>query len=263
MINGLKIFTFTVAVVLFYTYVGMMVPQKETHPPEDLEIRADMTTDEMVEIGQKIVGGKGTCLTCHTIGSNKAERFPDLAGIGSVAETRKEGLDAVEYLAESLYEPNIYVVKGFLPGMPPIGNPPISLSDEEILTVIAYLQSLGSTPTVDMQTRLKYAGQAVAAAPVAAPEGSGEALFVKYLCHTCHKVDVPDRLVGPSLYDAGTRLDKAALFESILDPDATITKGFPPGVMLATLKAVGFYDKATLAEVGDLVDFVAARKGHK
>ena len=103
---------------------------------------------------------------------------------------------------------------------------------------------------------------AAPAAGLATQGGEGEALFVKYMCITCHKLDVPDRLVGPSLYDAGARLDRAALFESILDPDATITKGFPPGVMLATLKALGFYDKAKLTEIRDLVDFIASKKGN-
>ena len=32
---------------------------------------------------------------------------------------------------------------GFNPGMPVINKPPIGLSDQEILAVIAYLQSLG------------------------------------------------------------------------------------------------------------------------
>jgi hypothetical protein len=84
--NALVIFGFTVLVTLFYWYVGQQVPQKETYPPRSLEIRPDLITEEMVEIGQEIAGGKGTCLTCHTIGSTSGTlRFPDLANIGAAA----------------------------------------------------------------------------------------------------------------------------------------------------------------------------------
>ena len=43
---------------------------------------------------------------------------------------------------------------GFNGGMPTINKPPIGLSDKEILTVIAWLQSLGGTPSVTMATKL-------------------------------------------------------------------------------------------------------------
>ena len=158
--NFLKIFLFTLLVTGFYTYVGQMVPQTEVYPPKDREIKADMTTDEMVEAGQEIVGGKGTCMGCHTLGSDKAGRFPDLGGIGARAASRKPGMSDVDYLAECLYAPNAYIVPGFNPGMPQINKAPIGLSDGEILAVIAYLQSLGGEPTVTMKTKLKYMGAA-------------------------------------------------------------------------------------------------------
>ena len=40
--------------------------------------------------------------------------------------------------------------------MPPINQPPIGLTDQEILCVIAALQTLGGTPTVTLQTTHKY-----------------------------------------------------------------------------------------------------------
>src|SRR5690606_40665200 len=61
---------------------------------EDIEISADLTTEEMVTLGGEIVAGKGTCLGCHTIGSTAAAsslRYPDLANIGARAATRVEG----------------------------------------------------------------------------------------------------------------------------------------------------------------------------
>ncbi|MHC5005441.1 MAG: c-type cytochrome, partial [Planctomycetota bacterium] len=119
-------------------------------------ISDEMTTDELIVIGEQLAGDKGLCLTCHTVGQSGALRFPDLSGIGSRAATRIEGVDDIEYLAQSLYEPDIYIVEGFNPGMPVINKSPIGLTDEEILAVMAWLQSLGGTPTVTLQTTHSY-----------------------------------------------------------------------------------------------------------
>jgi mono/diheme cytochrome c family protein len=162
----------------FYTYVGQMVPQKVVLPPEETVLSTELTTDDMVKVGRQIMEGKGLCATCHTIGKSGALRFPDLTGIGARAKTRVPGLSDVDYLAQSMYEPNTYIVPGFNPGMPEINKPPIGLSDEEILTVIAYLQSLGGTPTVTLKTSHRYytAGAPTGAAPTPGSVPSGGAI---------------------------------------------------------------------------------------
>jgi hypothetical protein len=162
----------------FYGYVGQMVPQKEVLPPLETVLRTDLTTADMVTVGREIAEGKGLCSTCHTVGRTGALRFPDLEGIGSRAATRIPGVSDIDYLAQSMYEPNAYIVEGFNPGMPVINRPPIGLTDQEILCVIAYLQSLGGTPSVTLQTSHRYY-QSGAPAGTAAPEvrdEPGEAL---------------------------------------------------------------------------------------
>ena len=141
--------------------------------PQEVVIRADLTTAEMVEVGRGITEGKGLCRTCHTIGQTGALRFPDFAGVAGRAAERVPGLSDVEYFAQSMYEPDTFVVPGFNPGMPAINRPPIGLTDQEILCVIAYLQSLGGTPTVTLQTSHRY--YAAPAAPGAAPAAPGAA----------------------------------------------------------------------------------------
>ena len=158
--TAFKLLLFTLLVTGFYTYVGQMVPQTEVHPPKTLVLREDMSKEEMIQAGQEIVGGKGTCLGCHTIGADKPGRFPDLGGVGARAATRKPGMTDVEYLAESLYQPNAFIVEGYTSGMPTINKSPIGLSDQEILAVIAYLQSLGGDASVTMRTHLQQAGGA-------------------------------------------------------------------------------------------------------
>ena len=146
-----RIGVLVVATTAFYTYVGQMVPQKEVQPPQETVLAANLTT-----VGKQIMEGKGLCTTCHTIGKTGALRFPDLDGIAGRAQTRVPGLSDVDYFAQSLYEPDAYIVPGFNPGMPVINKPPIGLTDQEILCVIAYLQSLGGTPSVTLQTTHRY-----------------------------------------------------------------------------------------------------------
>lgn len=164
----LRIGALVLATTSFYAYVGQMVPQKEVQPPEETVITGDLTSADMAKIGRRIMEGKGLCLTCHTIGKTTGPfRFPDLAGVAVRARTRVPGLNDVEYFAQSLYEPTAYVVPGFPPAMPPVNQPPIGLNDQEILCVIAALQTLGGTPTITMKTTHHYYNGT--AAPAAAP----------------------------------------------------------------------------------------------
>jgi hypothetical protein len=172
----LRIGAMVLATTGFYTYVGQMVPQKEVQPPKETSLAGQVSTADMVKVGREIMEGKGLCLTCHTIGKTGALRFPDLAGIGARAGSRVPGLSDVEYLAQSMYEPTAFVVPGFPPAMPPVNQPPLGLTDQEILCVIAALQTLGGTPTVTLKTIHKYNGGGAAAPgggqPPAAPQGA-------------------------------------------------------------------------------------------
>lgn len=174
---SLRIAALAVATTAFYTYVGQLVPQKEVLPPVEVVLSQDMKPEEMVRVGREIMDGKGLCFTCHTVGKSGTLRFPDLDGIGSRAASRIPGFSDVDYLAHSMYAPDEYIVPGFNPGMPVISKPPIGLTDGEILAVIAYLQSLGGTPTVTMQTKLAGQAGAVGGGPPASPasEATGAA----------------------------------------------------------------------------------------
>lgn len=162
----IKILGLIVATTAFYTMVGQLVPQKEVQPPKETALKKEMSSDELVKAGKEIAEGKGLCSTCHTVGKSGALRFPDLDGIGARAASRRPGHSDVDYLAESIYDPNLFIVPGFNPGMPVINKPPIGLSDQEILAVIAYLQSLGGKVSVTMESKVWPLG--AAATPAAA-----------------------------------------------------------------------------------------------
>ncbi|HLV00905.1 MAG TPA: cytochrome c, partial [Acidobacteriota bacterium] len=204
---------------------------------EETELSEDMTVEEMIATGREIAEGKGLCLTCHTIGQSGALRFPDLEGIGARAATRVPGLSAEEYLRQSLYEPNAYIVSGFAPGMPAVNRPPIGLTDEEILTVIAFLQSMGGEVTVSLSGSTDQAAptsvqpsavasesppptETAVALPAAVDENGGAALLRQHGCTSCHNLDSPDRLQADSFMDIGARLSYSEILEGILIPQA-------------------------------------------
>jgi mono/diheme cytochrome c family protein len=83
---------------------------------------------------------------------------------------------------------------------------------------------------------------------VSGSAAAGEALFKSATiagvpgCATCHSLQPGVRLVGPSLADAATVAASAVdgmsaeafLRQSIIEPDAHVTEGFMPGLMLQT-----------------------------
>ncbi len=85
------------------------------------------------------------------------------------------------------------------------------------------------------------------------------ALFTAYLCNTCHSLDGTPG-VGPSLQGLGSRLTREEVIQSLREPDAVITEGFTPGLMSATLTAIGFADKISDEEFETLVDYLMAQE---
>lgn len=268
-----KILGLTVGATLFYTWVGQLVPQKEVQPPEVVEMSQDMSTEQLVEIGQEIFDGKGICATCHTIGSSGALRFPDLDGIATRAADQVPGMGQVEYLAQSLYEPNAHIVPGFAPGMPEIDKPPIGLSDDEIRAVIAYLQTLGGEATMTMATSLPFAEGAEATSDID-PPGAGDAppgadpaegagavagpaervaaaltdeeieaagaggpgLFTRYGCDDCHATEP-----GGELTLVGTGGSAQQLFVEIVDHDPPLDGTVASRMTLEEVRALARY----------------------
>lgn len=246
----------------FYTWVGQMVPQKEVHPPEVVEIAKDIGPEEMVEIGKTIFEGKGICNTCHKIGGSGPQRFPDLAGIGARAANQVPGMTGLQYLTQTLYEPDAYIVPGFIAGMPAADKPPVGLTDDEILTVIAYLQSLGGTPTVTMETDLlatngstegagdEASGEAVAATgeEVAGAGSEVSTPLTAFGCTTCHYTDQPGEKEdgAPSLYDIGARQGRSEIVLGITDHSSEFSDLM----------------QVTVADLQAIVDYLTELKGN-
>lgn len=257
---SLNILGIAVGATLLYTWVGQLVPQKEVRPPEVVEIAEDVSTAELVEIGQGIFEGKGLCSTCHEI-NGTTQRYPDLAGIATRAAERIPGTDALTYMAESIYEPNSFIVPGFVPGMPAIDQPPIALSDDEIRAVIAYLQTLGGESTMTMATVIPFsagaettsdvdppggataaedaaAAQVVATTPAGPVAGGGEALLARFGCTECHAAEAGGE---NSLAGVGGRLDRAAIQRWLVAHEPPLPDSYRREVTLADVEAMTDY----------------------
>lgn len=94
-----------------------------------------------VEKGKEVFKTK-TCTVCHAVSSVEGAVGtigPKLDGLSKVAATRVPGLSAVDYIKQSIEEPNKFVVKDFAPAMTPLrGN----MSDEEFTNLVAFLSTL-------------------------------------------------------------------------------------------------------------------------
>jgi len=115
---------------------------------EKVDLSAISNDQELVDVGRKIFFGKGQCALCHTLGGEGRGKCPDLEGVG--------GRLTREFIYETLTEPEEYVRLDFDPAepkkyparMPAVNKPPIGLTEQELLTVIAFVQSQGGAVTV-------------------------------------------------------------------------------------------------------------------
>lgn len=96
------------------------------------------TPDPITAEGRRVF--QRNCASCHSADPNTVIVGPSLAGIATHAATRVEGLDARQYIEQSILAPDAYVVEGYTDLMPKdFGR---KLSGEELDAVITYLFTL-------------------------------------------------------------------------------------------------------------------------
>lgn len=96
-----------------------------------------------VEIGAKLFQEKA-CMTCHL--TTPGGIGPILVGVPGHEVELASGETVVAddaYLRESILQPMAKVVKGYPPAMPTFAG---QLSEEEVMSLIAYIKSLGDKP---------------------------------------------------------------------------------------------------------------------
>lgn len=259
-----KVSVFALLVMGSYTYYANSIPQIQSKPPEELSLDVgNVTPEQLVQAGEGIFKGKGTCEICHRIGQ-KGTRAPDLAGIGAAAAKRKPGMTARAYIIESLLDPGAHLVEGYPNIMPKVDRPPIGLNRSELWALSAFLESLGGTVDVKLDDIPKTAGAAAGggqAAEVKLPGDpkAGQAVFMgKGGCIACHKAgSIGASPVGPDLSQIAKIQTPDYIMAKILNPAGMGTvAGYPAGVMPPT-----FGQTLTSREYVDLVSFLLTLKG--
>lgn len=288
---SVRIVAFVGSTLIFFAWAGATVTRISG------EGASAATGDVSAEAGRAIFFGKGKCSTCHSLGQEgSAIRCPNLGAGGSFDQpvgirgaTRVEGMTHIEYMVESIYNPNAYVVSGFPKGlMKPIDKPPIALSDDEITSIVLFLAEASGVPVEDpavvVAAQRPYASGSVVveaeAAGVELPEGEamlGEKVFVEMKCTRCHALaglDVElseDEMggVGPDLTGVGAIQTRKYFLESIVTPDAVIVsdpEGVEPGGEGSfrdeynNSRMPSFLDTMTVQQLLDVTSFLAEQK---
>lgn len=239
----LKITAFGIAVIGFYIYITVYVAGLSGTGS------GESAGGISPEAGEKVFWGDGQCSTCHKIGSSgSATRGPDQDGLANRAEDRAKELgmaSGLDYLVESIVEPEKYIVKGYDKIMPRVSDPPIMLSREKIMAVLAYLQTLGGE--ADINAIMKYKDKIPEASkkkvkpwvpPMVVNAKEGEKVFFDetrpVTCGKCHVVNGKGKKVGPELTGIGAIQTPEYFIESILTPSAKIVKGYETMYVITT-----------------------------
>lgn len=243
-----KTLLFVAGVLLFFAYIANSIPSRPSLPPEEgaIDFSEVETKEDLVTIGQKIFFGKGQCALCHSIGPSETARCPNLEGVGAKLSR--------EFIYESLTQPSKFIykqyefspAKPFAARMPQINKPPIDLSDNELLAVIAFIQNTGGSEyvTVDPSELVQPASQVLAAIGDA---GQGQTVYRKMGCAECHGFG--QGMAGgeaPDLFSMDLKKDPLHLL-------ATLQKGSTPGHQ-------GVNERLTVKSLNDLMAYLSQPK---
>ncbi len=113
---------------------------------EDAEFRVWLEQEEVEEEGPGavVLMDQLGCLSCHSM-DGTYDTGPTFRGLYGATRTvirdgsRREVLADEDYLRRAILEPHADQVIDYPPNMPP----PVELSDDEVLLIIAYIRSLG------------------------------------------------------------------------------------------------------------------------
>jgi mono/diheme cytochrome c family protein len=203
-------------------------------PGCDLQENAD------VESGRTLFVEK--CGTCHALkeAGTQAEVGPDLDSAFQGA--RKTGMDGdtIEGVVESQIEN-----PRFTSPDSPDYMPADLVEGEDAKDVAAYVAQYAGVPGVEP--------------PIPPDAGPGAEVFLSQGCGSCHTLaeagDIATGTVGPNLDEVIPGQSPQQVEESIVDPEADISQGFPSGVMPDT------YADLPEKDLQDLVDFLVQSSG--
>jgi len=209
---------------------------------EEMKKAAAQVLPPEVAEGEELFWGKAQYFRCHSMGDRGTEIYgPNLEDIGlrAASRARDRGFDQPgEYLVESVLHPGAFLVPGYPDDMIRAYQPPVRLSRDEIVRVIAYLESQGGR--VDLWS-IDVPDSALQAPPppglpiAARDPAAGKQLFSDFGCPSCHRIAEHQGGIGPELTHVGAYRDESFLVREIVAPNAVVPNPYRP----ISLRAAG------------------------
>ncbi|GBD31932.1 MAG: hypothetical protein KatS3mg081_2352 [Gemmatimonadales bacterium] len=251
-----KIVALSLAVIGFYTLVAHIIPQLQSEVPAQVAVGPGASPEELAAAGERIYST--VCTACHGLGTRAPNLVTDHEGLGPIGARclARFGDRCKDYLYHSLTAPGDSVVPGFANIMPDMRT---QLDANQIWAVIAYLQSQGGEITVtsqDLESAPAQTAQPAAAAVLSATTDPRELLREKG-CLGCHAIDGSGPPIGPPFDGIGSRLTREQIREGILNPNATVARGYE---QFAGMMPPNFGDQLTAAQLEAIVNFLAGRR---
>lgn len=180
------------------------------------------------------------CGTCHTLAQagTTAQVGPNLDDAFAAARAAGEGGETIEGVVKAQVEfprPSN--------SDPAVSMPSDIVSGQDLEDVAAYVGLYAGVP---------------GAAPPKVPGGPGAQVFANNGCGTCHTLAAANSggVTGPDLDEVLPGQSAAMVEESIVDPNKTIAKGYPPNVMPSN-----FQQSLSPKEIEDLVKYLLESAG--
>ncbi len=258
--TNVKILALVIGMLGAFILVANSIPQLQSDVPEALDL-GDVTPEALVAAGERVFNGTGGCTACHGLGVRAPNLLTDDRGAGTIGArcgNRKPDTSCKDYLLESLTNPGAFVVPGYQPIMQDMSR---TLPMDQVWAVIAYLESLGGAVdvTADDVRASQPSGGSGTPGGAGGPTASTDPMEMinAFGCIGCHVVGGSGGAVGPPFDGMGARLTRDRIREGILNPAATIARGYEP--MAGTMPPT-FGQQMTAAQLEALVTFLAARR---
>ncbi len=262
--ENLRIFSVVIGTLALFTLVANSIPQVQSEVPQELSFGANVSEAELVSSGENLYNGAGGCVACHGLGTRAPNLLTDDGGTGTIGVRcagRVSGEDCKTYLYMSMTDPASFLVEGYNPIMPDMRR---SLSNAQIWSLVAFLQSQGGEVTVSGADVTEEAGGATPAAttaPAAATPATASLDPVEIMrantCLVCHQFNGEGTPMGPPFDGMGGRVQADYIRESILNPSAGASPGFE--AFIGVMPQI-FGTQLTAAQLESVVQFLASQQ---
>jgi mono/diheme cytochrome c family protein len=182
------------------------------------------------------------CGTCHALSeaATTATVGPDLDA--AFAEARHSGMDSDTI--EGVVATQVDNPREVPPSDTNTYMPPDLVTGDDRADVAYYVSQVAGVPGIE---------------PPTVPGGPGAQVFAQNGCASCHTLKAqPDAVgtTGPNLDEVIPGQDVKQVEQSIVDPNAKITQGFPAGVM-----PQNYGDTLTPQQLKQLADYLVQTSG--